>query len=65
MLGGISGYEVAETTDEDPRRVGLIQAVTLAYLQQHLLEQDSAWTALKTSLEPGKDARGSIIDKAL
>ncbi|MFI6318855.1 alpha/beta hydrolase family protein [Nonomuraea sp. NPDC050556] len=32
-LGGIPGYEVAETTDESPDRVALIQRVTLAYLR--------------------------------
>jgi fermentation-respiration switch protein FrsA (DUF1100 family) len=33
FLGGISGYQVAETTDEDPRRVALVQQVTLAFLR--------------------------------
>ncbi|MBO3682517.1 chlorophyllase [Streptomyces sp. NEAU-YJ-81] len=33
FLGGISGYQVAETTDEDPGRVALVQQVTLAYLR--------------------------------
>ena len=37
MLGGISGYDVTETTDENPGRVRLIQDVTLAYLRQQLL----------------------------
>ena len=33
FLGGISGYQVAETTDEDPARVALVQHVTLAQAQ--------------------------------
>ncbi|MFC8128539.1 alpha/beta hydrolase family protein [Streptomyces sp. NPDC057302] len=32
FLGGISGYQAAETTDADPGRVTLVQQVTLAYL---------------------------------
>lgn len=33
LLGGISGYQSAETTDENPDRVALVQQVTLAYLR--------------------------------
>ncbi|MFE1591184.1 alpha/beta hydrolase family protein [Nocardia sp. NPDC058705] len=33
FLGGISGYQVTETTDEDPARVALVQHVTLAFLR--------------------------------
>ncbi|MER5522274.1 chlorophyllase [Streptomyces sp. NPDC002763] len=33
FLGGISGYQSAETTDENPDRVALVQQVTLAYLR--------------------------------
>ncbi|MFD7117869.1 alpha/beta hydrolase family protein [Streptomyces sp. NPDC059922] len=45
FLGGISGYHSAETTDENPERVALVQRVTLAYLR-HALGIDSAdWTA--------------------
>ncbi|WP_216897514.1 hypothetical protein [Nocardia alni] len=39
FLGGISGYEVAETTDENHGRVALIQHVTLASLH-HVTEID-------------------------
>nr|WP_310376585.1 alpha/beta hydrolase [Catenuloplanes atrovinosus] len=35
-LGGITGYRVTETTDENPERVALIQRVTTAYLRQAL-----------------------------
>ncbi|MEU6765050.1 alpha/beta fold hydrolase [Streptomyces sp. NPDC046853] len=33
FLGGISGYQSTETTDEDPDRLALVQQVTLAYLR--------------------------------
>ncbi|WP_280435759.1 alpha/beta hydrolase family protein [Nocardia carnea] len=50
FLGGISGYRVAETTDENPERVALIQQVTTAYLR-HALGIDSAgWEAALVSL---------------
>ena len=35
-LGGIVGYEVAETTDEDPERVAVIQRMSTAYLRTAL-----------------------------
>ncbi|MFD0782641.1 alpha/beta hydrolase family protein [Micromonospora azadirachtae] len=44
-LGGISGYEAKETTDENPERVALIQRVTWAYLRDTLGLKDSTWPA--------------------
>ncbi|MFE2992920.1 hypothetical protein [Streptomyces sp. NPDC059262] len=41
FLGGISGYEAAETTDESPAHVALVQHVTTVYLC-HVLGLDSA-----------------------
>ncbi len=35
-LGGVSGYDVAETTDESPERVALVQRLTTAYLRSQL-----------------------------
>jgi pimeloyl-ACP methyl ester carboxylesterase len=43
MLGGISGYLVAETTDEDPRKVEAVQILTLAYLKSFFEADDQAW----------------------
>lgn len=42
-LGGISGYDVAETTDENPERVTAIQHLTGAYLRARLHPDDPAW----------------------
>jgi predicted dienelactone hydrolase len=36
-LGGVSGYDVAETTDESPERVAVVQQLTTAYLRSQLL----------------------------
>ncbi|WP_158892743.1 alpha/beta hydrolase family protein [Amycolatopsis anabasis] len=50
FLGGISGYQAAETTDEDPDRVALVQQVTLAYLR-HVTEIDhNDWNNAQTVL---------------
>lgn len=35
-LGGVAGYDVAETTDEDPGRVAAVQRLTWAYLRSTL-----------------------------
>lgn len=43
-LGGISGYEAAETTDENPERVAAVRYLTWAYLKTALYPEDTAWT---------------------
>jgi len=45
ILGGISGYDAAETTDESPARVEAVAALTWAYLRTALHPADPAWTA--------------------
>lgn len=42
-LGGIVGYEVAETTDENPERVAVIQRMSTAYLRTALHVDESSW----------------------
>lgn len=39
-LGGVSGYDVAETTDESPERVAVVQRLTTAYLRSQLFGTD-------------------------
>ncbi|MGW6057360.1 alpha/beta hydrolase family protein [Streptomyces sp. NPDC055189] len=50
FLGGISGYAVAETTDEDPGRVALVQQVTLAYLRHVTGIDHTGWETARTVL---------------
>ena len=45
ILGGISGYDAAETTDENPERVATIQRMSWAYLRSTLYPGDPAWQA--------------------
>jgi pimeloyl-ACP methyl ester carboxylesterase len=59
-LGGIAGYEVKETTDENPERVALIQRLTWAYLRTALDPEDSSWTAARTALMESPNPLGRI-----
>ncbi len=43
-LGGIPGYDAAETTDADPARVAAVQTLSTAYLRSALDPADDAWT---------------------
>ncbi|WP_239014808.1 alpha/beta hydrolase family protein [Archangium violaceum] len=49
-LGGVSGYDVAETTDENPERVAAVQRLTWAYLRTALYPGDSAWQEAQNAL---------------
>ncbi|MGW4371462.1 alpha/beta hydrolase family protein [Nocardia takedensis] len=49
-LGGIPGYEAAETTDENPALVALLRTVTTAYLRRALDIDDTDWHAVRKSL---------------
>ncbi len=63
LLGGISGYEVAETTDENPARVALIQQLTWAYLRHALGVEDDSWQAGLKALAADPDPLGRIESK--
>ncbi|MEW1719465.1 chlorophyllase [Streptomyces sp. NPDC093109] len=62
-LGGIAGYEVRETTDENPERVALVQRVTLAYLRHALGIDDADWTAVRKALSESVAPLGRIDSK--
>ncbi len=62
-LGGIAGYEVQETTDENPERVALIQRVTWAYLRYALGIEEAGWVAAQKALSDGADPLGRIESK--
>lgn len=59
MLGGISGYDVKETTDENPDRVAVVQRMTWAFLRSTLHPEDPAWSAACAGLmeDPAPPAR--------
>ena len=50
-LGGISGWDAAETGDESPQRLAAVQRVTWAYLKSQLYEEDGSWLETCKALE--------------
>jgi dienelactone hydrolase len=62
-LGGISGYEVAETTDESPARVALIQQLSTAFLHSALHPEDTSWKAAASALEEEPNLLGTLQSK--
>ncbi|WP_328608241.1 chlorophyllase [Amycolatopsis sp. NBC_00345] len=62
-LGGVSGYDVAETTDENPERVAAVQQLTTAYLRARLYPGDSAWETACAALADGPEPLGRVESK--
>ncbi|MFC9977456.1 alpha/beta hydrolase family protein [Spirillospora sp. NPDC127200] len=62
-LGGIPGYDVAETTDESPERVALVQQLTWAFLHSALYPGDPAWRAARSALEEDPRPLGQVQSK--
>ncbi|MER6356243.1 chlorophyllase [Streptomyces sp. NPDC001634] len=62
-LGGVSGYDVAETTDENPERVSVVQRLTWAYLRTELYPGDTAWQTARDALTAGPDPLGRLESK--
>lgn len=62
-LGGVSGYDVAETTDENTERVAAVQRLTRDYLRTQLYPGDSAWQAACDALASGPDPLGRVESK--
>lgn len=58
-LGGIVGYEVAETTDEDPERVAVVQRMSTAYLRTALHVDENSWPAARAAFD-GARAIGRV-----
>ncbi len=54
-LGGVSGYDAKETSDEDPDRLAIVQRMTWTFLRSALVEGDDAWSVACAAL--GKHAR--------
>jgi dienelactone hydrolase len=62
-LGGIAGYDAAETTDEDPERVAAVARLTWAYLRTQLYPADPAWQAARDALTAGPSPLGRTESK--
>jgi predicted dienelactone hydrolase len=62
-LGGIPGYEAAETTDENPGRVRALQHLTGAFLRSALYADDSSWERAKAEYHDSPTTPGRIESK--
>ncbi|MFF0598878.1 alpha/beta hydrolase family protein [Streptomyces antibioticus] len=62
-LGGIAGYDAAETTDENPATVAALAHLTAAYLRTQLHPGDDAWTTATETLTTGPTAVGRVESK--
>jgi fermentation-respiration switch protein FrsA (DUF1100 family) len=63
MLGGISGYLVTETTDENPERVAAVQQLTWAYLRSALYPGDRTWPRVCAELMESPNPLGRVESK--
>ncbi|ARQ69142.1 alpha/beta hydrolase family protein [Streptomyces marincola] len=62
-LGGIAGYDAAETTDENPERVAALARLTAAYLRTRFHPGAPAWRTACEALTTGPDAVGRVASK--
>jgi len=62
-LGGVAGYDAAETTDESPARVAAVARLAAAYLRSSLFPGDSSWRAAVDALAAGPEALGKVESK--
>jgi len=62
-LGGIVGYSSAETTDENPERVALIQRVTTAYLRTALAVDTESFAAARVEMTQSSVSVGRLDSK--
>jgi predicted dienelactone hydrolase len=59
-LGGVAGYDAAETTDENPERLAAVQRLTWAYLHTALYPEDTAWPAARAALMDTPNPLGRV-----
>lgn len=63
MLGGVLGYDAAETTDENPARVALVAQLTGAYLRSALYPGDISWQLVSQALVENPSLLGRLESK--
>jgi hypothetical protein len=59
-LGGIAGYDAAETNDEDPDRLAVVQRLTWAYLRSALYADDPVWSESCKALADHASSQGRV-----
>lgn len=58
--GGIAQYDAAETSDENPERVSVLQRLSWAYLRSVLYPGDTSWEKASAALNSKSDPMGSV-----
>jgi dienelactone hydrolase len=62
-LGGISAFDAAETTDENPERVAAVARLAGAFLRSQLFPGDAAWAEAQAALLGPASAIGRVESK--
>jgi predicted dienelactone hydrolase len=62
-LGGVSGYDAAETTDENPERVAVVAQMVSAFLRSALYPEDRAWPSACEALKDAREPLGRVESK--
>jgi hypothetical protein len=62
-LVGFPGYDVAETTDENPERVEAVQRLIWAFLRSELYPEDTAWAEARSALTDAPSPLGRVESK--
>lgn len=63
LLGGISGYDAAETSDEKPERLAFVQKMTTAFLTSLFNPEDKTWQTEVDALKKESNAEGKVESK--
>lgn len=63
LLGGISGYDVAETDDENPQRMAFVRETTLAYILSSLYTENKSWENTINALAEKEKPLGKVETK--
>jgi hypothetical protein len=64
IYGGVSGWDVAETSDENPERVALVCESILAYIRSAMDSSDNSWKQLQKDFENDPNAKARIDIKS-
>jgi hypothetical protein len=63
IYGGISGWDVAETTDESPQLVAFLCESILAYIRSAMDPSDNSWEQLQKDFQNDPNAKARIDNK--
>ena len=64
IYGGISGWDVAETSDENPERVAFVCESILAYIHSAMDPNDNSWGQLQKDFQKDPNAKAHIDIKS-